>query len=115
MKKKILIFMSCLLATCYVNAQTNERISRAEDITTGWYRVKCTVAASSEAAYVGCYWLNAEKEFEQNAPIGKPLDNMLGSHWGHFSFSFIIVLYSVAVYPLVIRMMTERREKTAGN
>lgn len=43
------------------------------------------------------------------------LDGMLGSHWGHFSFSFIIVLYSVAVYPLVIRMMTERREKTAGN
>ena len=43
------------------------------------------------------------------------LDGMLGSHWGHFSFSFIIVLYSVAVYPLVIRMMTERREKAAGN
>lgn len=73
MKKKILIFMSCLLATCYVNAQTNERISRAEDITTGWYRVKCTVAASSEAAYVGCYWLNAEKEFEQNASSHYPI------------------------------------------
>ena len=35
--------------------------------------------------------------------LGDPLDGLLGSHWGHFAESFLIVLYSVALYPLVIR------------
>ena len=38
------------------------------------------------------------------------LDGLLGSHWGHFAHSFIIVLYCVALWPLVIRL-TERRRK----
>lgn len=41
------------------------------------------------------------------------LDGMLGSHWGHFSYNFILVLYSVAVYPLVIKKLTEKRENGA--
>ena len=33
------------------------------------------------------------------------LDGLLGSHWGHFTYSFIVVLYSVALWPLVIRLV----------
>ena len=39
--------------------------------------------------------------------LGAPLDQMLGKHWGHFLNSSIIVLYIVALYPIVIRL-TER-------
>ena len=31
------------------------------------------------------------------------LDSLLGSHWGHFSHNFILVLYCIALYPLVIK------------
>jgi len=37
-----------------------------------------------------------------------PLDGLLGSHWGHFTYSFIVVLYCVALWPLVIKLITER-------
>ena len=37
-----------------------------------------------------------------------PLDAWLGSHWGHFAHTFIIVLYSVALYPLVIKLFGRR-------
>lgn len=33
-----------------------------------------------------------------------PLDGLLGSHWGHFIYTFIVVLYSVALWPLVIKL-----------
>lgn len=33
-----------------------------------------------------------------------PLDALLGSHWGHFLNNFILVLYSVALWPLVIKL-----------
>ena len=33
-----------------------------------------------------------------------PLDGLLGSHWGHFTYTFIVVLYSVALWPLVIKL-----------
>ncbi|MBP5461041.1 MAG: phosphatase PAP2 family protein [Lachnospiraceae bacterium] len=36
--------------------------------------------------------------------LGTPLDNLLGTHWGHFTNSFITVLYCVALYPLVIKL-----------
>ncbi len=32
-----------------------------------------------------------------------PLDSLLGAHWGHFLDSFILVIYCVALWPLVIR------------
>jgi len=38
-----------------------------------------------------------------------PLDNLLGSHWGHFTFNFIIVLYCIALWPLVIKRTTGRK------
>jgi len=34
-----------------------------------------------------------------------PLDGLLGSHWGHFTYSFIVVLYCVALWPLVIKLI----------
>ena len=56
-----------------VAASAQERLTSADQITTGWYRLKCTVAAESEAAYVGCYWLNAAQEYEQNANSHYPI------------------------------------------
>lgn len=35
-----------------------------------------------------------------------PLDHLLGSHWGHFSHNFILVLYCIAVYPLAIKALS---------
>ncbi len=32
-----------------------------------------------------------------------PLDAALGSHWGHFAYSVILVMYIIALYPLVIK------------
>ena len=37
-----------------------------------------------------------------------PLDGLLGSHWGHFTYSFIVVLYCVALWPLVISLAQRR-------
>ncbi|MBQ9886755.1 MAG: phosphatase PAP2 family protein [Lachnospiraceae bacterium] len=42
--------------------------------------------------------------------MGAPLDDVLGSHWGHFTNTFIIVLYSVALYPLVIKLFGSRKK-----
>ena len=39
-----------------------------------------------------------------------PLDGLLGSHWGHFTYTFIVVLYSVALWPLVIKLTTGRKK-----
>ncbi len=33
-----------------------------------------------------------------------PLDELLGSHWGHFLNNFILIFYSVALWPLVIKL-----------
>ena len=38
-----------------------------------------------------------------------PLDGLLGSHWGHFTYTFIVVLYSVALWPLVIKLCGKTR------
>ena len=35
-----------------------------------------------------------------------PFDYLLGSHWGHFLHNFILVLYSIALYPLVIKAVS---------
>ena len=35
--------------------------------------------------------------------LGKPLDRVMGSHWGHFTYTFIAVLYCIALYPLAIK------------
>jgi len=42
-----------------------------------------------------------------------PLDGMLGSHWGHFVYTFIVVMYCVAIFPAVIKCFSgnENREK----
>ena len=39
------------------------------------------------------------------------LDNLLGSHWGHFTNNFILVLYCIALWPLVIKLTTGRNEE----
>ena len=55
-----------------------------------------------------------------NNNIGKPLDAMLGSHWGHFARRLITILYYTALYPLVIKLImkhTDQKpdtEETAG-
>lgn len=33
------------------------------------------------------------------------LDQLLGSHWGHFMTSFILVLYCIAIFPIYIRLV----------
>lgn len=43
-----------------------------------------------------------------NNNIGKPLDNMLGSHWGHFARRMITILYYTALYPLIIKRVMNR-------
>jgi hypothetical protein len=43
-----------------------------------------------------------------NNNISKPLDNLLGSHWGHFARRMITILYYMAVYPLVIKLVMKR-------
>ena len=43
-----------------------------------------------------------------NENIGAPLDQMLGSHWGHFFRRFITILYYTALYPMVIRLVMDR-------
>lgn len=43
-----------------------------------------------------------------NNNIGKPLDNMLGSHWGHFARRMITILYYTALYPLIIKLVMKR-------
>jgi len=54
-----------------------------------------------------------------NNNIGKPLDNMLGSHWGHFARRFITILYYMALYPLIIKFVMKRvnpdLDKNKGN
>ena len=40
-----------------------------------------------------------------NDNIGAPLDRMLGSHWGHFFRRMITILYYMALYPAVIKLV----------
>ena len=39
------------------------------------------------------------------------LDGLLGTHWGHFTHSFILVLYCVALWPLVIKAVSKTENK----
>lgn len=39
------------------------------------------------------------------------LDGVLGTHWGHFTHSFILVLYCVALWPLVIKAVSKTEAK----
>ena len=51
-----------------------------------------------------------------NNNIGKPLDLMLGSHWGHFARRLITILYYTALYPLIIKLvMNKVRPETKVN
>ena len=43
-----------------------------------------------------------------NNNIGAPLDQLLGSHWGHFMWRMITILYYMALYPAVIRLVMNR-------
>ena len=43
-----------------------------------------------------------------NDNIGAPLDQLLGSHWGHFMRRMITILYYTALYPLIIRLVMEK-------
>ena len=33
-----------------------------------------------------------------------PLDVVLGSHWGHFMYTFILVMYCIAIFPAVLKV-----------
>ena len=51
-----------------------------------------------------------------NNNIGKPLDQMLGKHWGHFARRMITILYYMALYPWIIKLVLKQSapsEKTA--
>jgi hypothetical protein len=37
-----------------------------------------------------------------------PLDGLLGSHWGHFTYSFVIVVYCVLLVPAIIKLACAR-------
>ena len=39
------------------------------------------------------------------------LDGVLGTHWGHFANTFIIVLYCIALWPLVIKAVSKEKEE----
>ncbi len=39
------------------------------------------------------------------------LDGVLGTHWGHFANTFIIVLYCIALWPLVIKAVSRTEAK----
>ena len=47
--------------------------------------------------------------------LKKTLDSILGSHWGHFSYNFILVFYCIALYPIVIRAFGGKTEKANEN
>ena len=36
-----------------------------------------------------------------------PLDAAFGSHWGHFVYTFILVMYYIALYPMVIKKVCQ--------
>ena len=36
-----------------------------------------------------------------------PLDAALGRHWGHFAYTFILVMYYIALYPIVIKKVCQ--------
>jgi hypothetical protein len=51
-----------------------------------------------------------------NNNIGKPLDQMLGKHWGHFARRMITILYYMALYPWIIKLVLKQSapsDKTA--
>ncbi len=39
------------------------------------------------------------------------LDGVLGTHWGHFANTFILVLYCIALWPLVIKAVSKTENK----
>ena len=41
-----------------------------------------------------------------------PLDQLLGSHWGHFLYTCIVVMYSIALYPLVIKLICGKKAES---
>jgi len=42
-----------------------------------------------------------------------PLDALLGSHFGHYAYNFIFVMYCVALWPLVLRLTEGKKEARA--
>ena len=43
-----------------------------------------------------------------NNNIGSPLDQLLGSHWGHFMRRLITILYYMALYPWIIKLVMKQ-------
>lgn len=39
-----------------------------------------------------------------------PLDQALGSHWGHFTYTMIVVMYVIALFPLIIKLICGNKE-----
>ena len=48
-----------------------------------------------------------------NNNIGAPLDALLGSHWGHFTRRMITILYYLALYPWIIKLVMKPKEEPA--
>jgi len=46
---------------------------------------------------------------------GKPFKHLLGSQWGRFAWAFTLVLYIVALYPLVLKYFFQNRHVTQVN
>jgi hypothetical protein len=37
-------------------------------------------------------------------------ESILGSHMGHFTYNFIVAFYCIALWPLVIKLVSHRKE-----
>ena len=42
-----------------------------------------------------------------------PLDAALGSHWGHFTHTFVVVIYCIFLIPAIIKLVLGQGEKAA--
>ncbi len=40
-----------------------------------------------------------------------PLDNLLGSHWGHFMYTFIIAFYCITLFPAILKLFGFEHQK----
>ena len=46
--------------------------------------------------------------------LRSPLDGLLGSHWGHFSFNVIVVFYIIALVPFLIKLICGSDDSAQG-
>ena len=88
----------------------------------------CLLIACPVARYIGKRWIGFQAPGLKGAGLAagiagliplflmikfmRPaLDGVLGTHWGHFANTFIIVLYCIALWPLVIKAVSKTEAK----